>query len=138
MREVLKDYCYSVLPQSRQTADVVGDYVGIRPATEYRDYQIRFDPTHRWLTVAGIRSTGLTASLGIGRHCLHLLTSTGLLEPSQNHHKVTRPLPDVAELAREYRERGVQYVSLDGYDYRVTHPLTRWGWEAGTGLAAGS
>ena len=39
---------------------VVGTYSGLRPATEHRDYQIEAFPARNWITVAGIRSTGLS------------------------------------------------------------------------------
>ncbi|WP_434362491.1 NAD(P)/FAD-dependent oxidoreductase [Parasalinivibrio latis] len=41
-------------------------YAGIRPATQYKDYQLEAVPERNWITVGGIRSTGLTAALGIG------------------------------------------------------------------------
>jgi glycerol-3-phosphate dehydrogenase len=37
---------------------VIGEYVGIRPGTDQRDYQIHVNYPRRWITVAGIRSTG--------------------------------------------------------------------------------
>ncbi|MCE2397376.1 (2Fe-2S)-binding protein, partial [Candidatus Poribacteria bacterium] len=40
---------------------------GIRPATESRDYQVRLDGESQYLCVGGIRSTGLSAALGIAR-----------------------------------------------------------------------
>jgi len=49
-----------------ENATVVGTYSGLRPSTEYRDYQIHARPGEAWITVGGIRSTGLTASSGIG------------------------------------------------------------------------
>ncbi len=45
---------------------VTATFAGLRPATEHRDYQLRADVEQRFITVAGIRSTGLSASLGIG------------------------------------------------------------------------
>ena len=38
-------------------------YAGLRPATEHKDYVIEALPERGWITVGGIRSTGLTASL---------------------------------------------------------------------------
>lgn len=136
VRTELMKYSHSVLPTLQSTALVVGDYVGLRPATEHRDYQIQLKPSQRWLTVAGVRSTGLTASLGIGRYCLSLLINTGILVPKAKHTTITRPLPDVVELAREFRAQGCEFVRIDGWCYRVTHPLTRWGWAGAKGLAA--
>lgn len=43
-------------------------YAGLRPATEHKDYVIEALPDRNWITVGGIRSTGLTASLGIAQH----------------------------------------------------------------------
>ena len=43
-------------------------YAGLRPATQFKDYQIEALPERRWITVGGIRSTGLTGSLGIAAH----------------------------------------------------------------------
>ncbi|RWG07843.1 MAG: FAD/NAD(P)-binding oxidoreductase [Mesorhizobium sp.] len=43
-------------------------YAGLRPASRFKDYVIEALTDSNWITVAGIRSTGLTASLGIARH----------------------------------------------------------------------
>lgn len=48
--------------------EIVGTHSGIRVATEHRDYQIRAIAEDGWITVGGIRSTGLTASPGIGEY----------------------------------------------------------------------
>ena len=72
---------------SLKDAKIVGTYSGLRPSTEYRDYQISIPTTiinstddgeavyenkhynhQQWITVGGIRSTGLTASSGIGEY----------------------------------------------------------------------
>ena len=42
-------------------------YAGLRPATQFKDYQIEALPAQRWMTIGGIRSTGLTGSLGIAK-----------------------------------------------------------------------
>jgi glycine/D-amino acid oxidase-like deaminating enzyme len=47
---------------------IVGTHSGIRTATEHRDYQIKAIPQDNWITVGGIRSTGLTGSPGIGEY----------------------------------------------------------------------
>ncbi|CAF2244775.1 unnamed protein product [Rotaria magnacalcarata] len=46
----------------------VGSYTGIRPATEYADYQIQSYNDLQWICCGGIRSTGLTSSLAIGEY----------------------------------------------------------------------
>lgn len=57
--------------------DVTAIYAGLRPATEFKDYQIRLHPERRYVSVGGIRSTGLSAALGIARHVLGLLSENG-------------------------------------------------------------
>jgi glycerol-3-phosphate dehydrogenase len=47
---------------------VTATYAGLRPATQFKDYQIEALPKDRWISVSGIRSTGLTGSLGIAAH----------------------------------------------------------------------
>ena len=58
--------------------EITATYAGLRAATEHRDYQIRVDAARRYACVAGIRSTGLTASLGIAEHVTELLAEAGL------------------------------------------------------------
>jgi glycerol-3-phosphate dehydrogenase len=52
--------------------DVTAVYAGLRPATEEKEYRISVHRDRNWITVGGIRSTGLTASLGIARHVYSL------------------------------------------------------------------
>lgn len=47
---------------------VTATYAGIRPATEFKGYQIEVYADKHWTTVGGIRSTGLSAALGIANH----------------------------------------------------------------------
>ena len=57
-------------------------YAGLRPATEFKDYQIEALPARRWITIGGIRSTGLTGSLGIAKLALDLYVAHfGKLSP---------------------------------------------------------
>lgn len=48
--------------------DVTTAYAGLRPATQFKDYQIEPLPDRNWISIAGIRSTGLTGALGIAAH----------------------------------------------------------------------
>jgi glycerol-3-phosphate dehydrogenase len=43
-------------------------YAGLRPATEHKDYRVQALPDRGWITVGGIRSTGLTGALGLAQH----------------------------------------------------------------------
>lgn len=62
---------------------VTATYAGLRPATlETKDYVIEALSGQRWITASGIRSTGLTASLGIAKHLRALYEeSFGALVP---------------------------------------------------------
>ncbi|NOR63719.1 MAG: FAD-dependent oxidoreductase [Rhodobacteraceae bacterium] len=52
-------------------------YAGLRPATEFQDYQISQTEAKNYITVGGIRSTGLSAALGIARHVVGLNARAG-------------------------------------------------------------
>jgi len=56
--------------------EVTATYAGLRAATQHPDYQIAV--LGRYTRVAGIRSTGLSASLGIAEHVVDLLAGAGL------------------------------------------------------------
>ncbi|MER6167846.1 FAD-dependent oxidoreductase [Streptomyces violaceorubidus] len=58
--------------------EVTAVYAGLRAATEHEDYRIAAHPHQGYVTVGGIRSTGLTASLAIAEHVTGLLAGTGL------------------------------------------------------------
>jgi glycerol-3-phosphate dehydrogenase len=61
-----------ILP-ALQGQEVTAIYAGLRPATEFKDYMIRPHAGLNYLTVGGIRSTGLSAALGIAGHVADLL-----------------------------------------------------------------
>lgn len=72
---------------------VVAAYAGLRPATEHKEYRIRLDAERGLLSIGGIRSTGLSAALGLARHAAALLNTT---EPATR--VVTTPrMPWLAE-----------------------------------------
>lgn len=49
--------------------DITALYAGLRPATEEKEYRLTRHPENM-VTVGGIRSTGLSAALGLARHVL--------------------------------------------------------------------
>jgi len=120
--------------------NIIGEYVGIRPGTTKRDYQIHLHYPAKFITVGGIRSTGLTASLGIGRHVVQTLLSPLIPKPehfmTSTHPLKPTPLPDVVELVRDYHARSDGTIAIHGHSYKVTHPLTKMGWDAKTGFAS--
>lgn len=52
--------------------EVTAVYAGLRPATEAKEYRIRTDLAESYICVGGIRSTGLSAALGIAAHVVRL------------------------------------------------------------------
>ena len=51
---------------------VTAVYAGLRPATEIKDYRVAHRPEQQAITLGGVRSTGLTAALGLAGHALSL------------------------------------------------------------------
>jgi len=143
----LDDHIRRVIPTIDTEESYVGDYVGIRPGTDHRDYQIHLKPKKRWIAVAGIRSTGLTASLGIGNYVVRLLQCI-LGDPldtirqkevtdSDVHSQTingritkTTPMPTLEKMAHDFVTHGDGCCAVHGHRYRVTHPLTKLGFES--------
>jgi glycerol-3-phosphate dehydrogenase len=88
---------------ARETVSAL--YAGLRPATEFRDYQMEALAERNWITVGGIRSTGLTGSLGIARHVADLYARHfGELEEAT---PIWTPVPNLAEhRPRRYQQPG--------------------------------
>jgi glycerol-3-phosphate dehydrogenase len=62
--------------------EVTAVYAGLRAATEHADYQLTIHAPDGYACVGGIRSTGLSASMGIAEHVREELGAAGLrLEP---------------------------------------------------------
>lgn len=59
-------------------APVTAVYAGLRPATEKKHYRVTSRPEQRAITLGGIRSTGLSAALGLAQHALTLHATFGL------------------------------------------------------------
>ena len=59
--------------------EVTATYAGLRAATEHADYQIHVDAEQRYVCVGSIRSTGLSASMGIAEYVVELLAGAGLV-----------------------------------------------------------
>ena len=85
---------------------ITASYAGLRTATEHNDYQIHSYPHNQWITVGGIRSTGLTAALGIAKYVANLYSS----DFESIHTSKTKVPISVANLAehlpRPYQQGG--------------------------------
>jgi glycerol-3-phosphate dehydrogenase len=88
---LLRDKGRRILP-ALLDEEVTAVYAGLRAATEHDDYRITAHPGQAYVTVGGIRSTGLTASMAIAAHVTRLLAGTGLdLGPVREPEPVTMP-----------------------------------------------
>ncbi|KOG33112.1 MULTISPECIES: FAD-dependent oxidoreductase [Streptomyces] len=87
--------------------EVTAVYAGLRAATGQEDYRIAAHPALRYVTVGGIRSTGLTASLAIADHVLGLLADCGL-DPGPERPLAPVRMPNLGEsFPRPYRDAGL-------------------------------
>ncbi|WP_428031380.1 NAD(P)/FAD-dependent oxidoreductase [Ancylobacter sp.] len=57
---------------------VTAVYAGLRPASEAKAYRVFCRPEKRAVTLGGIRSTGLSAALGLAQHAARLIEGFGL------------------------------------------------------------
>jgi glycerol-3-phosphate dehydrogenase len=81
-------------------------YAGLRPASERKDYIIEAIADRNWVTVGGIRSTGLTSALGIARHVSKLCAETFGMGKEQSQ-PIWTPVPNLCEsLARPHQSGG--------------------------------
>jgi glycerol-3-phosphate dehydrogenase len=103
--------------------EVTATYAGLRAATEHSDYVISVDGRRRYACVAGIRSTGLSASLGIAEHVVAALGEAGLpLRPRSGASKPRMPcMPYIGEAGlRPYQD--VERIAADpAYGEIVCH-----------------
>ncbi len=81
-------------------------YAGIRSASDKTHYRIIHNYDQNWITLGGIRSTGLTGALGIARHVCELLAKQSI-----EFDKIENPLipkvPNLAEhLPRDWQTPG--------------------------------
>lgn len=74
--------------------DVTAVYAGLRPATDDKAYRIRVEADRGWISLGGVRSTGLTASLGLASFALKLYETLGA-----RHQPVEPTLPRVPNIA---------------------------------------
>ncbi|MFD7914504.1 FAD-dependent oxidoreductase [Streptomyces sp. NPDC059752] len=105
--------------------EVTAVYAGLRAATGDDDYAIRAHPAQRYVTVGGIRSTGLTASMAIAAHVVELLADGGLPVAGARELEPVR-MPNLGEaFLRPYRDaeliaRDPEYGRIVCHCERVT------------------
>jgi glycerol-3-phosphate dehydrogenase len=76
--------------------EITATYSGLRAATENSDYQIALHADQRYICVGGIRSTGISASLGIAEYVADLLKEGGV-ELKRKPEFKTIKMPNIGE-----------------------------------------
>ncbi|MDP4823143.1 MAG: FAD-dependent oxidoreductase [Aestuariivirgaceae bacterium] len=90
--------------------EVTAIYAGLRPASQFKDYRIKRHEGRNFITIGAIRSTGLTASLGIARHVFDLYAESLATPPVALSEPVWPAVPNLAE----YRQRAWQRAGHGG------------------------
>jgi glycerol-3-phosphate dehydrogenase len=84
--------------------EVTATYVGLRAATEHRDYQLVSRPDQRYVCAGGIRSTGITGSLAIAEWVREALEEAGL-DLAGGPEMSSLRMPNIGEFgSRPYQE----------------------------------
>ncbi len=108
--EDLKAKAYQIVPALREHR-IVATFAGLRPASDEPQYRVMVNDAANWITVGGIRSTGLTSSLGLAKH-IYELHDTHYTDTPPPPPKVTTPNISVFT-PRDYEQ--------EGYDRIVCH-----------------
>ncbi|ESP05638.1 hypothetical protein LOTGIDRAFT_152500 [Lottia gigantea] len=98
----------------------IGEYTGLRPATQYKDYQITTFPERNWISVGGIRSTGLSGCLGIGKYVRDEIREKLSLEPTFG------PSSTIETLDWSFSQNHTVKFA-DSTEYKFVHPITTFG-----------
>ncbi|MBP1806931.1 NAD(P)/FAD-dependent oxidoreductase [Rubellimicrobium aerolatum] len=103
--EMLKEHGSRLIPALRHVP-VTAIYAGLRPATEKKHYRVVSRPEKRAITLGGVRSTGLSAALGLGQHALKLYSEFGvpLAAPNEVPHVQVPNLTETEE--RDWQRPG--------------------------------
>ncbi|MGZ9724137.1 NAD(P)/FAD-dependent oxidoreductase [Rhizobium miluonense] len=71
---------------------VTAVYAGLRPATEQKAYRVKVRGEQRAITLGGIRSTGLSAALGLAQHAVKMHSAfSDALDPPASVPNITVP-----------------------------------------------
>jgi L-2-hydroxyglutarate oxidase LhgO len=76
--------------------EVTATYSGLRAATEHSDYQIALHADQQYICVGGIRSTGISGSLGIAEYVAELIKEGGVTLKPKSEFKTIR-MPNIGE-----------------------------------------
>ena len=93
--EQLKTEGERIVPELK-AMPVTATYAGLRPATEDKDYRVFNYQDKNWITAGGIRSTGLTSSLGLASYIFDQYSK--MAEPLRPPASIKTPkMPNLSE-----------------------------------------
>ena len=104
---MLKEKAFAMLPKL-QHYKVTATFAGLRPASEQSHYRVDINKDKNWITVGGIRSTGLTSALGLAKYVFELNNKSYTPSPNKDA-KIT--MPNISEFApREHTKGGYKKI----------------------------
>jgi len=108
-----------ILPELLEE-EVTATYSGLRAATEHSDYQIALHADQRYVCVGGIRSTGISASLGIAEYVADLLKEGGV-ELRRKPEFKTIKMPNIGEAFPRPYQRAELIAKNSDYGKIICH-----------------
>lgn len=100
--------------------EVTATYAGLRAATEHSDYQIHLYAEQRYVCVGGIRSTGVSGSLGIAEYVAEQVAAAGLRLTAKAEFKPVR-MPNIGEAAPRPYQQPERIAADPAYGEIVCH-----------------
>jgi glycerol-3-phosphate dehydrogenase len=87
--------------------DTITQFAGLRPNRNPEGLHIdSYEDLGNYVNISGVRSTGLTGSVAIGRYVVHLLFSMGMkAEPNWKFDPIRKGIPCFNEMSIEEKER---------------------------------
>jgi L-2-hydroxyglutarate oxidase LhgO len=111
--QTLIDKGRKILPELLDE-EITATYAGLRAATEFSDYQISLHSQQGYVSVGGIRSTGISGCLGIAEYVRELLQAGGLALRAKPEFKKIK-VPNIGEaFPRAYQS---SQSIIDNADY---------------------
>ncbi len=100
--------------------EVTATYAGLRAATEHSDYQIALHAEQRYVCVGGIRSTGISASLGIAEYVANSLKEGRVELKCKPEFKMIK-MPNIGEAFTRPYQNAEQISQNSDYGKIVCH-----------------